>query len=164
MNKNEKLERIKNLTKQVIHFGEQNTSDKLSHFIGGKGIREIYHGQFQNKSAYFAIYDNRLKCFLYLGVELNTDFLSKWRKFLSPPILNSKFKNIAILNQKYLAYMSYIEQIPIEPMGVEELICFFKKLYQLARDIESNQKTSALATITQIRKMQFEEIDLWGKG
>ncbi len=162
MDKNEKLKKIKDLTTQIINFKSQSTADKVFHFVFGRGNLEIYRGDFNGKKAYFAIQDQSIICWVSFAVEINTDFLSFWKKIFAVGAMQSKYKNIIISPDGFLRYLAEIKQIPAEMIEVEGLRRFFDKLFQLARNIENNEKSNALATLRQSVKMQYEEIDWWG--
>ncbi len=161
MNKKEKIDKVKDLVNQVISLDEERLSDKLIHFVGGKGNRDIYHGNYMGKKAYLDFLDKRLVCWVTIAFEMNVDFVSKWKKMIFPFLL-SKYKNVTVLPSGYLIYSEELNKIPVERIGVDEVRRCVEKLYHLARDVEMNQQSSVLATLTQLNNRQLEDLYLWG--
>ena len=163
MDKKQKLENIRKITKQVIHFEEQRVSDKLSHFLFGRGKNETYRGIYNGMEAIINIKDSSMICWISFVLEMQTDFVSRWRRIFSPGFLPTKYKNIFIVPKGYIMFLGEIKQIPIEVIGLEDMRRFFDKLYLLSKKIEVNEKSNVFPTFRQFTKMQLEELDWWGK-
>lgn len=160
MDKKERIQQIKQFAKEVIYCKEQDIKDKLSHFVGGQGKKEVYRGMHKGQKAFVEASDRSFIQTISFGVEMNTDFVKGWRKFTSLFMpLATKYSNVMIGAGGYLFCVSDSSKFPLDPVDIEKIRYIYEKLYQLARNIESSEKMNALATFYQIRKMQYERVD-----
>lgn len=165
MERKKRIEQIKELTTQVIYC-KQDTADKAVHFVGGKGKNELHRGSYRNQKAFLNIIEQHLFKEITFAVEINTDFIGKWKKFLTPTFI-TKYSNTKIENtagsQGYLTYSGHIDAIPPEPITIDKIRNIYDNLYNLARRIETSEKSNVLATLKQANAGQFEKMELWNK-